>query len=77
MAFEEIKTRLTVTSVLALPDISLPFKLSCDASKLKIGAVIQQSARPIAFFSLKLSGPRLCYCIYDLEFYVIFRTVRH
>jgi hypothetical protein len=76
-AFQEIKRRLTTTSVLVLPDFSNPFKLHCDASKLGIGAVLSQNGKPVAFFSEKLSGAKLRYNTYDVEFYAVVEAVRH
>lgn len=70
-AFHEIKRRLTSAPILVLPDFSQPFELHCDVSKIGIGAVLSQSGRPVAYFSEKLSGAKLCFSTYDIEFYAI------
>jgi hypothetical protein len=56
-AFEELKTKLTTTLVLALPDFGNTFEIECAASGIGIGGVLMQEQRPIAYFSEKLSGP--------------------
>lgn len=48
-AFGVIKTKLTTSLVLVLPDFSLNFKLHCDASKLGIRDVLSQH-RPVAYY---------------------------
>ena len=63
--------------MLALPDFDKLFEVECDASGVGIGAVLLQEKRPIAFFSEKLSGPKLNYFNYDREFYAIVRALDH
>ncbi|XP_013624595.1 PREDICTED: uncharacterized protein LOC106330711 [Brassica oleracea var. oleracea] len=76
-AFTIIKQNLSSAPILALPDFSQVFELHTDASKFGIGAVLSQRNRPITFFSEKLSGARLRYSIYDVEFYAVVQAIKH
>ncbi|GAA0152429.1 hypothetical protein LIER_10913 [Lithospermum erythrorhizon] len=66
--FKEIKVRLTTAPILVLPDFSQPFELHCDASGISIGAILSQGGRLVAYFNEKLSGSKLNYSTYDVEF---------
>lgn len=48
-SFEHLKKALTETPVLAMPSLSQPFVIECDASGHRIGVVLMQSDKPIAF----------------------------
>ncbi|KAJ0779178.1 putative nucleotidyltransferase, Ribonuclease H [Helianthus annuus] len=57
-AFVRLKTLLSSTSVLRLPDFSKPFTIETDALGTGVGAVLSQDKQLIAFYSHKLS-PRI------------------
>ena len=42
-----------------------------------VGAVLSQEGRPVAFYSEKLSEVRKKWSTYELEFYVVFRDLKH
>lgn len=77
LAFAEIKVKLTTTPILVLPDFTEAFELHSDALKLGIGAVLRQQGHPIAYYSEKLSGARIRYSTYDIEFYVVVQAIKH
>lgn len=73
-SFEQLKSVLLKSVVLAHPDFSRPFILSTDASLDGLGAVISQvpegesKARPIAFASKSLTRAQSNYPAHRLEF---------
>jgi len=76
-AFKTIKKRLCEAHVLALPNFEELFEVECDASGVGIRAILTQLKKPLAYFSEKLSGPKLNYLTYDKEFYPIVRAFSH
>ncbi|XP_017644596.1 uncharacterized protein LOC108485277 [Gossypium arboreum] len=51
------------------------FEIECDASDIRIGAVLTQEGKPMAYFSEKLSGAPLNYPTYDKEMYALIQTL--
>ena len=76
-SFENLKKNLTIAPILAVPDFDKTFELDCDATGVGIGGVLGQESKPIAYYSEKLTGLRLRYCTYDLEFYAIIHSLKH
>ena len=62
--------------MLAYPCFLKPFEIYTDASTLQLGAVITQENRPIAFFSLKLSGAQSKYTITKIELLAIVEALK-
>jgi hypothetical protein len=66
-----LKTKLTTAPVLVLLDFGKTFEIECDAGGIRIGGVVMQERRLMAYFSEKLSGPTLNYSVYDKELYAL------
>ncbi|POM78480.1 Retrovirus Polyprotein [Phytophthora palmivora] len=80
-AFEELKTALTETPVLALPDFNKAFYLRTDASRYAVGGVLYQMStnvpgekeaeQPIAFCGRKMKAAELNYPTHEQEMLAI------
>ncbi|KAI5323094.1 hypothetical protein L3X38_032166 [Prunus dulcis] len=61
------KTKLTIASILALPDVSGNFVIYSDAFQQGFGCVLMQHGRVIAYASRQLKKHELNYPVHDLE----------
>ena len=62
-----MKTRLTTTPVLTLPEGSDGYVIYCDASKVVLGCVLMQRDKVISYASRKLKVHKKHYPTHDLE----------
>jgi hypothetical protein len=74
-AFQTLKTAMCTTSVLALPNFKKTFVLECDTLGKRIGNVLMQEGRPLAFTSKQLSEKNLGKPIYEKEMLAILHVV--
>lgn len=77
VAFEALKTAMTTTPVLALPDFTKEFVIECDASGVGIGAVLSQQGHPIAYLSKALAPRHIALSVYDKEMLAVVYAVEH
>lgn len=75
-AFVQLKEAMTTLPLLALPNFSIPFEVTTDASTVAIGAVLSQQHHPIAFFSKKLSSRLSSSSTYVRELYALTKAVK-
>jgi hypothetical protein len=66
-SFETLKEKLTTTLVLILPDVHKPFSVYCDASYTRLGCVLMQEGRVVAYSSRQLKIHEKNYPTHDLE----------
>lgn len=75
MAFEKVKTTMTQTPVLGLPNFQDPFTVETDACQDGIGAVLMQHGKPIAYLSKALGEKHKALSIYEKEFLALIMAV--
>lgn len=66
-AFNELKTIMSNTPVLALPHFSKLIVTETNASKLGVGAVMMQDGKPITYLSKALCPKHLGLSTYEKE----------
>lgn len=80
-AFEKVKNELANAALLVHPKIIAEIRLVMDASDIGIGAVLEQysenSWKPLANFSRKLTDTQKRYSAYDRELTAIFQAVKY
>jgi hypothetical protein len=74
-AFQTLNMAMCTTPVLALPNFTNTFVLECDASWKRIGAILMQEGRPLAFTSKQLSERNLGKYIYEKEMLPILHAI--
>ena len=74
--FDAIKRMIGHEVFLAYPDFNAPFEIHTDASKLKIGAVISQKGKPIAFYSRNMNSVQHNYTTTEKELLSMVATLK-
>jgi hypothetical protein len=75
-AFLALKKLLTTAPVLAQPDIEKSFDVYCDASSTRIGRVLMQDGRAIAYASRQLWRHEEHYPTHDLELLAVIHALK-
>ena len=65
--FQELKKRLTLAPILIVPEHEKRYMVYCDASNDKLGCVLMQSGRVVAYDSRQLKNHEQNYPTHDLE----------
>ena len=66
-SFQELKRRLTSAPILVIPDVGKPFEVYCDASHMRLGCVLMQKKKAVAYTSGQLKVHERNYPTHDLE----------
>ena len=61
---------------MACPEFNAPFEIHIDALKLKLGAVISQKGKPVAFYSIKMNSAQQNYTTTEKEIFFIVETLK-
>ena len=80
--FEGVKCLLSKAPLLKQPDGEHTFVLSTDASRVALGAVLEQfctdgSLRPVAYYSRRFQAAELNYMTYEQEGLALVSSVKH
>ena len=61
--FDTTKKLVSRETLLSYPNFNEPFEIHTDTSKIKLGSLISQKGKPIAFYSRKLNPVQVNYTI--------------
>ena len=75
-SFQELKKRLTIAPVLALPSGTKGFVVYSNASKKGLGCILMQHERVIAYASRQLKPQAVNYPVHDLELVAVIFALR-
>ena len=75
-AFQELKKRLTTAPILIVPDRGQGYTLHCDASRARLGCVLMQSGRVVAYGSRQLNNHEQNYPTHDMELAAVVFTLK-
>ena len=74
--FQELKTRLTTTPILAMPTEMGNFMVYSDASKIGLGCILMQDGKVIAYGSRQLKRHEQNYPTHNLELAAIIYALK-
>jgi hypothetical protein len=66
-SFQKLKEKLTTSPMLAIPETGKDYTVYCDASKNRLGCVLMQDRKVIAYGSRQLRPHEVNYPTHDLE----------
>ena len=75
-SFQELKTRLTTSPILMLPDIHTSFIVYCDASRQGLGCVLMQDDKVVAYASRQRKKHEGNYPTHDFELAVVVHALK-
>ncbi|GJR19860.1 putative reverse transcriptase domain-containing protein [Tanacetum coccineum] len=76
LAFQTLKDKLCNAPILALPDGPEDFVVYCDVSEIRLGYVLMQRGKVIAYVSRQLKIHEKNYTTYDLELGAVVFTLK-
>ena len=80
-AFSESKQILANATLLVHPDSTAQINITCGASDVAVGGVLQQFLngmwQPLSFFSKKLNPAETRYSAFDRELLAVYATIKH
>ena len=80
-AFSESKQILANATLLVHPDPTAQINITCDASDVAVGGMLQQFLngmwQPLLFFSKKLNPAETRYSAFDRELLAVYATIKH
>jgi hypothetical protein len=75
-SFEMLKQKLTTAPVLVLPDVHKPFSVYCHASYTRLGCVLMQEGKVVAYSSRQLKVHEKNYPTHDLELAAVVHALK-